>query len=1080
MKKTILILLLLWMTFPGMSQFYNGLQMAFGKNRVQYGQFMWQYYRFSRFDTYYYSNGKELAQYTAQVAEKKLKELENLMGYTLEKRIIFLVYNNLSDFRQSNIGLISGNDNYNIGGVTRIIDNKVFLYFESDHRNFEKQINAAIAEVIVNEMLYGADLKTKVANNTLMSLPEWYIKGLISYLSYEWDTDIDNIVREGILTGKYEKFNRLMGQDAVYAGHSIWYFVAEKYGKKVIPNIIYLTRVSKNSESGFLYVLGLPVKYMTFEWLNFYDIRYYEDDKKRSFPEEQKQMVKSRRYRVYDQFTTSPDGKYYAWCTNQSGRYKIFLHDTETGKNKRIFKGGEKIEQINDYSYPVIVWHPSGKLLTFVNEQKGSTWLWYYDMETRTLDSKEMFNTQKILSYSFNARGNLLAMSALKEGQTDIYIYNNNANTYESVTSDLADDRSPVFCRDNRSVLFASNRKSDTLRGDTTFPGLSASYNVFLYTPGASALTQITNDPLTDYTNPFEIKNQEYLVLSNKNGITNRYIAKYDSVISHIDTTEHYRYLTRLKQLTNYPRNILWLNYYPLTRNYDQIVYRKGKYHINKGNISDEKEVKSEPTAYRKKTEREQAIADSLAVVKYKKDTASAEVIFLADTTVYDTTRIDFRNYYFEFEKNKMKGYMPLRDSLNFGRKGSQDLKNAFARPKLYMTSFYTNYFVSQIDFGFLNNTYQKFTGGAVYFNPGFNVFFKIGTNDLFENYKITGGVRFAGNFDSNEYLLTLEDLKGRWDKEWIFHRMATTNVVSNSILKVHTHELLYVLKYPFNQVLSAKGTLTGRFDRGNYLSTDIISLKKESENEYWGGVKAELIYDNTKLIQLNVFNGTRFKIFGELYNQINEGQSDLWVVGADFRHYQKIHRNLISASRIAGSTSFGSKRLIYYLGSVDNWINLSPKVSTFDQSVAVDYSRNYAYQTLATNMRGFTQNIRNGNSFVVYNQELRWPFVKYFVNRPINSDFIENLQFVPFIDVGSAWVGSSPYDEDNAYNREVVYNGPVTVLIDKDRTPFVYGYGFGFRTRMLGYFVRADWAWGVENAVVLPRIFYLSLSLDF
>jgi outer membrane protein assembly factor BamA len=130
--------------------------------------------------------------------------------------------------------------------------------------------------------------------------------------------------------------------------------------------------------------------------------------------------------------------------------------------------------------------------------------------------------------------------------------------------------------------------------------------------------------------------------------------------------------------------------------------------------------------------------------------------------------------------------------------------------------------------------------------------------------------------------------------------------------------------------------------------------------------------------------------------------------------------------------------------------------------------------------MRGFTQNIRNGNSFIVYNQELRWPFVKYFVNHPINSDFLDNMQLVTFFDWGSAWVGNSPYDKDNAYNTEAIYNGPVTVIIDKDRTPFVYGYGFGFRTRMLGYFVRADWAWGVENATILPRIFYLSLSLDF
>jgi hypothetical protein len=41
-------------------------------------------------------------------------------------------------------------------------------------------------------------------------------------------------------------------------------------------------------------------------------------------------------------------------------------------------------------------------------------------------------------------------------------------------------------------------------------------------------------------------------------------------------------------------------------------------------------------------------------------------------------------------------------------------------------------------------------------------------------------------------------------------------------------------------------------------------------------------------------------------------------------------------------------------------------------------------------------------------------------------------------------------------------------------------GYGAGVRAMLLGYWIRLDWAWGIENNIVLPRIFYFSLSLDF
>jgi hypothetical protein len=167
-------------------------------------------------------------------------------------------------------------------------------------------------------------------------------------------------------------------------------------------------------------------------------------------------------------------------------------------------------------------------------------------------------------------------------------------------------------------------------------------------------------------------------------------------------------------------------------------------------------------------------------------------------------------------------------------------------------------------------------------------------------------------------------------------------------------------------------------------------------------------------------------------------------------------------------------------LGSVDNWTNLSRNVQTFDQSVPIDYSKNYAFQTLATNMRGFTQNIRNGNNFAVINSELRLPVFRYLANRPISSSLLNNFQIVGFFDAGTAWSGLHPWSGENAYDTETFDNGPVQVVIDSNRDPIVFGYGYGVRTRIFGYFLRLDWAYGIENNTLLPRIFYLSLNLDF
>lgn len=111
--------------------------------------------------------------------------------------------------------------------------------------------------------------------------------------------------------------------------------------------------------------------------------------------------------------------------------------------------------------------------------------------------------------------------------------------------------------------------------------------------------------------------------------------------------------------------------------------------------------------------------------------------------------------------------------------------------------------------------------------------------------------------------------------------------------------------------------------------------------------------------------------------------------------------------------------------------------------------------------MRGFKQNIRNGNNFVVWNSEVRWPIFKYLLNRPIRSDFVQNFQIIGFGDLGMAWYDLNPYSDENVLNKNVYVGNPVTLTIFNQKEPIVGGYGFGLRSRLLGYFIRVDFAWG-------------------
>jgi hypothetical protein len=1091
-KYTIGFLLLVFSLNEANGQFYNGLQMSFGKNRVQFNNFYWQFYRFDKFDTYFNQDGINLAEYTAKIAEKKINELELFFDYTLEKRIILLVYNKLSDFRQSNIGLISGTDEYNTGGVTQIVNNKVFLYYEGDHKKFEQQITAAISEVIINEMLYGGDLKENITNSTLINLPDWYIKGLISYISDNWDVEIENRVKDAILTKKYDKFNRLSGQDAIYAGHSFWRYIAKTYGEPIIPNILYITRVNKNANSGFLYVIGSSVKELSNEWLTYYKGLYKEVEGKTSLPDSGLILKRPKARRVYQQMKVSPDSKFVAYTTNEMGQYKLWLFNTATRKTKRILKKEHKIDQITDYSYPVIAWHPGGKILTYITEENGGIKLHFYNVETKEKFVKNFLYFDKVLDYSFSADGQKLVISGVVNGKTDLFVHTLSSATNEQITNDYADDIHPKFIGNGDKIIFSSNRTDDTLRTEEKVSTDKApNYDLYIYDykNKPNQLTKITDEPYINKKAPQVISNNKYAYLSDANGIINRYIAEFDSAISFVDTSTHYRFFSTTYPLTNYSRNINEQDISTGSLPYSEILYNSGKYRLYKNDFSYHNGLNKSGlpvTDFRKAQLKELSRTDSLEKKKKEKLiiplTANNSILqkLLADSLLNNSNddRVDINKYIFEKEKTNYINDKLKEENIKF----TNDTTNKEDKNKIriYETSFYTNYLVTQVDFSFLNDSYQAYTGGAPYFNPGLSAMFKLGTNDLFEDYKVTGGIRLSTDLQSNEYLLSFENLKKRIDKQWIYHRQSIENSDGDTLSKTYSNEIMYVYKYPFSQVNALRGTFSLRNDREVFLSTDLVNLTRADNYKIWAGIKEEYIFDNTRKLGINIYSGTRYKLFGEAYEQVNKANTQLFVLGADFRHYQVIHRNLILASRFAASSSFGTAKLIYYLGAVDNWWYQLSRSSAFDNSVPVNEKQNYAYQTLATNMRGFIENVRNGNNFFVMNNEIRWPFVKYFMNRPISSNFWSSLQAIGFFDVGSAWAGISPYSGKNAYDKTVVQNGSLTITIDSNRDPIVAGYGLGFRAQILGYFMRFDWARGIENRTILPTIFYFSLSLDF
>ena len=1107
------------------AQFYNGYQMEFGRSRVQFEDFLWNYYRFDRFDTYFYLNGKELAVHTAQYADEQLKAYEDRLDTYLEGKIQFIIFNNLNDLKQSNIGL-SNETEYNIGGISYILGNKVVLYFDGSLVNFELQIRQGIAHVLLQNAIFGNNISSQVMNSFLQNFPEWYTLGLIAYLAEDWNTDIDNRIINALESGRYNKFNRMVMDETMVkdAGHSFWRFIAEKYGKANIVSIINMTRVSRSIETGFQYVLGLTLDTLYEDWLAYYDTRAKSISRNRTLPPAENQIAGKRVLkrnslnRKYSEFQISPDGRYAAFVTNETGKYKVWLHDMQTHKIRKIYTGGYKLDEKIDYSYPLLTWHPSGRIVTMLLEKKGLFWLYFYNLEEKEFTDQNLFGFEKILDISYSNDGGSILFSGVKKGQNDIFMFTISSGNYEQITNDTYDDLNPRFLQNSNRIIFSSNRPGDTMVWQEQIePGkLNKYYDLFIYNYGAKdpVLRRVTKTPMASEKQPQPYMDGYFGFLSDENGIYNTYIGKLDSTVALVDTAIHYRYFTDYFPVTNYSKNVKEVHFSPLSgyqtwvlndQLYDKLFYTDmplpenleplelaNTSYMNELLAGMRKQVQPIKTnrqspAPEKEAEITGQSGERKSFRNVMRKAPAQKLSPPASEPSGDDGTISIRNYQIEKQNVAQGEESPLvSDSIR--------RQDEFIIPKqrIYYTQYNINKLVTQIDFSYLNETYQPYSNslsttddGSIagfditpnYTNPGLSPTFSAGITDLMENYRIVGGLRIGLDFVNKEYFLNFANLEKRLDQEWIFQRRSLEEtVIASFVSRQKINEGFYVLTYPLNRVLRVRGTFLFRNEKYSFAGPAEFALQTPDVVYNWGGSKLQLIYDDTKELGLNLHEGMRFMIFGEYNQMIDQLNRNLMVVGFDFRNYTRIHRQFIWANRFAGSSNFGTEKLLYYMGGTDSWM-----LPTFDQETRIDPDQNWVYQALATNLRGFNQNARNGNTFVVFNSEFRLPVFRYLLNKPISSQFVKNFQIVAFGDVGTAWTGWNPYDEDNVLYTRYEESGPLRIKVQYEKDPLIGGIGFGARTKLLGYFIKGDLAWGIEDGRIkkTPK-FYLSMSLDF
>src|SRR5688572_14871502 len=1098
----------------------------FGKNRVQYQKFNWKFYQTDNFNTYFSQDGLALGKYVAQVAEEELPAIEEFVEYGLQRRANIVVYNNFDEFRQSNIGL--GIDWQNTGGVTKLVNNKIVLYFDGNHENLKRQIRQGIAKVLVDNVLFGDDLGEFAANQALLDLPEWLVDGYVAYAGENWSAKLDDDLKSALLSGRYNNFYQFAHEKPLLAGHAFWRWIGDKYGKNKTTYMLYLARIYRNMNAAVNRVTKKKkFKILLSEFMTEESQKYLKDIRgRRVAPKGKLAVTEYIKKKDFIRFNANPVPRNmsYAVVEFKQGKYSIVLNENFTNRKVLVKFGARSREDEKNPNYPIMAWDGKGTRLAVLYWEKGDLKLFVYDLVNRVKISKtnldEQFSQIEDMKYMLDA--NTLLFSAVKSGQTDIFVYKIDKGTVEQITNDVYDDLDASFVAfpNKTGIIFASNRPSETAAStDDSIP--HNRYNIFLVDNWNQSefkqISQLTDMKQGDARLPSQYNASHFTFVSNENGIANRYagffrteragldtlvfiggdvlrnptLADVDSLLKEwdkpdIDSVGFVSVTndsTYVFPLTNYQSSLLETRTAGDNQQISEVV-RQGDYKFLYRLKVDENALRrrntlARPTEYMKKVMEEEKFAESESDI---------------NAPGADSTKK--QNDFFENEFKDEK-----KDSTQIGDVVESEVVPAkepvLKKAKLFEyrpPKFFNDYVVAGFNNNVLITRYQTYAGGQgpIQLSNGdpFNGMIRVGTSDLMEDWKFSGGFRLSSDLKNNEYVMSAQYLKKRLDYNLTYYRNSQRVVAYDQVGNPYNSKLLTGLyqggvSYPFDRVRSIRFNAAFRMDKIVILADDLnqppVTLEIEDIKKNYAILHVEYVHDDAINPALNIWNGLRYKFYLDWNSKVNKTDGStaenpyFFNFGGDGRYFLPIFRNCIWAVRGAFDISWGTQKIIYYLGGVDN--DLFPKFNDANQP---DPDIDYAFQSLALNLRGFTQNVSNGNNAAVINSEIRLPVFSTLFNKPINNAFLRNFQVVQFFDLGTAWNGAY----DKIERPSVLYSIPGNPVVVKIKAggigPFAGGYGFGVRSTLLGYFLRLDTAWEMNGVFKGKPMWYFAMGLDF
>lgn len=254
---------------PVLAQRYYGVSKEeFGKSKIQNKEFQWRTFSSANFAYNFYRGGEQITRNAAAFLEKSYPRITGILGYIPYEPVTIFVFNSPADLNSTN--LIGDRAHVENGTLLDGRHSRILTAYDKNDSLFHKQLVSNVSAIYVYDMLYGGNVRESLESQILLNLPEWFTAGIAAYVAEEDNSSRFDTFKTAISAVQSQRLKNLKGDEARLVGQSIWNYIALKYGKDNISNILNLTRIIHNEQSSITSTLGISFSKFMKDWTDFY------------------------------------------------------------------------------------------------------------------------------------------------------------------------------------------------------------------------------------------------------------------------------------------------------------------------------------------------------------------------------------------------------------------------------------------------------------------------------------------------------------------------------------------------------------------------------------------------------------------------------------------------------------------------------------------------------------------------------------------------------------------------------------------------------------------------------------------